>query len=230
MPTHGKLLNAAPVDSESRANSGRNGDLTGVAYRHLGFDDVLGPVALGCRDVSRQREVWQRRKCDVVGPAYAGLKHAATPHRNAALLRRIVDGDRLTEAADPADLDVDDLARAHIDSRKRVAAIADGFVKADRCLDALLQHGVEVEVVVPEGLLNHQQAELVPRRDVIKVLEPVGGVCIAAEHDVVPALSDSLKDMVVPAWLALQLDPLIAGFELKFNLFDQLFKRRLNSN
>ena len=73
-------------------------------------------------------------------------------------------GDGLAEAAHTTDLDVDDAAGLHVDGSERVAAIADGFVETDSGLEALLQHGMEVEVVVPERLLDHEQIELVPGR------------------------------------------------------------------
>jgi hypothetical protein len=74
--------------------------------------------------------------------ADARLEHAAAPDGNAALLRRVVHGDGLRESAHAAQLDVDDLARLHLDGGQRVAAVADGLVKADGRVEALLQHGV----------------------------------------------------------------------------------------
>ena len=46
----------------------------------------------------------------------------------------VVDGDGFAEAADTADLDVDDAAGLHLDGGEGVAAVADGFVETDgRC-------------------------------------------------------------------------------------------------
>ena len=91
-----------------------------------------------------------------------------------------MDGDRFAKAADAANLDVDDAAGLHIDRGEGVAPVADGFVEADVRSEAFLQHGVKVEVVVPERLLDHEQVELVPAGDVVEVLHPVGGVGVAA--------------------------------------------------
>ena len=114
--------------------------------------------------------------------ADAGLEHAAAPDRDAALFGGVVDGDGLGEAADAADLDVDDAAGLHVDGGECVAAVANGFVETDAGVEALLQHGVEVEVVVPERLLDHEQVELVPAGDVVEVRHAVGGVGVAAEQ------------------------------------------------
>ena len=51
-----------------------------------------------------------------------------------------------------------------------VARAADGFVEADRGLQPLLQAGVEVEVVAPQGLLDHQQLEGLELLQVIEVV------------------------------------------------------------
>ena len=68
-------------------------------------------------------------------------------------------GDRLGEASDPPDLDVDDAARAQFEGGFGVARAADGFIQADRRLQVLLQSRVEVEIVAPQRLLDHQQLE-----------------------------------------------------------------------
>ncbi len=99
----------------------------------------------------------------------ARLQHAAAPHGNAAFLRRIVHRDGFGKSAHAAELDVDDLARLHLDRRQRIATVANGFIEADRRIRALLQHGVVVEVVVPEWLLDHEQIKLIEGREVVGV-------------------------------------------------------------
>ena len=212
----------------SRCTSKPRPMAVGTTISPLGLTVTAGsmmscsPVTAGGGDVAGKREVGQRRQGDVVRAADAGLEHSSAPDGNAALFGCVVDGDGFAEAADAADLDVDDAAGLHVDCGEGVAAVANGFVETDGGLEALLQHGVEVEVVVPEGLLDHQQVELVPAGDVVEVLHAVGGVGVAAERDVRPAVANGLEDVVVPAGLALQLDALIAGGEFGGDLVHQL--------
>src|SRR5258708_37383533 len=110
-----------------------------------------------------------------------------------------MDGDRLAEAADAADLDVDDAAGLHIDGGEGVAPVANRFVQTNVRFEAFLQHGAKVEVVVPERLLDHEQIELVPAGDVGEVLHPLGGGGIAAYGDVGTAVAHGLEDLIGPA-------------------------------
>ena len=59
-----------------------------------------------------------------------------------------------------------------------------------------LQHGVVVEVVVPERLLDHHPGPASPADDDFGVLEFVGGVGIAAGGDAGPAVADSVETSV----------------------------------
>ncbi len=165
-----------------------------------------------------------------MGTPDAGLQHAAAPHRDASLCRRIVDRDSLAEATHTAHLDVDDLAGLHVDGCQRVTAVTDRFVEANGCRNAFLQHGMEVKIVVPERLLNHQQFKLVPAGDVVEVLHPVGGVRIAAQQNLRPARPHRFEDACVPAGLAFQLDALVSGGEFAGDLIHQLVQRRLDAD
>ena len=106
-------------------------------------------------------------------PANPRLQHAAAPHRDAALVGSIVYGHRFRKAANPTQLDVDDPAAFHLDRRQGVAPVANRFIEANRRIEALLQHGVIVKIVVPQGLLHHQQLKLVKARQVIRIAQPV---------------------------------------------------------
>jgi hypothetical protein len=172
----------------------------------------------------------QGREGDVVGTADAGLEHAAAPDGDPTLGRRVMDGDGLGEASYATDFDVDDAAGVHVDGGEGVAAVAYGFVEADRGVEALLQHGVEVEVVVPEGLLDHEQFELVPLGDVVEVDDAVCGVGVTTELDIGPAAAHLFEDFGVPAGLALELDALVAGGKRLFNLIQQRGLRGLDTD
>ena len=112
-------------------------DLDRAARRglHGGPDDVPLPVALAGRDVAGQDEIGQRRERDVVRAADARLQHAAAPDRNAGRLRDVVDLLRFGEAADAAQLDVDDAAGPQLDRLLGVMRGADALVEADRRLE-----------------------------------------------------------------------------------------------
>ena len=95
---------------------------------------------------------------------------------------------------------------------------------------ALLQHRVIVEIVVPEGLLDHEQIESFERHQVVRVFEAVGGVGVAAEHDSRPARANVIEDLDVPAGLAFQLDALIAGRQFPLDSVHQRRDRRLDAD
>ncbi len=61
-----------------------------------------------------------------------GFQHAAAPHRYARRLSDVVNALRLRESADPAELDVDDLARTHLDRLVRLVRRPDAFIETDR--------------------------------------------------------------------------------------------------
>src|SRR5208282_4972712 len=117
---------------------------------------VLGPIARRSGDIAGQRKAFQAGEGDVVRAADAGLEHAAAPDGDAALECGVVHGDRLGESTYAPQLDVDDPARLHLDGGQSIAPVVNGFVEADGSIEASLQHGVEVEVVVPERLLDHE--------------------------------------------------------------------------
>src|SRR5260370_38409268 len=110
LAANGEGFDAIALYLEATADGGWHDDLAFGADRDRGLDDVLGPVTAGGGDVAGKREVRQRGQGDVVGAADAGLQHAAAPDRDAAFGGGVVHGDRFAEAADAANLDVDDAA------------------------------------------------------------------------------------------------------------------------
>src|SRR6476469_3285261 len=89
---------------------------------------------------------------------------------------------------------------------------------------------MEVEVVIPERLLNHQQLELIPFGDVVNVDDAIRGVGVAAEHDFRPALADLLEDLHIQTRLTLQLDALVTCVEFFGDGVHQRGGRRLYSD
>src|SRR5580698_4252523 len=137
-------------------------------------------------------------------------------------------GNGFAESTHAAIFDIDDPARLHFDRRQRVAAVADRFVEADRRVQPLLKQGMEIKIVRPERLLDHQQVKVVKADQMLKIIHPVSGIGIAAQRDVRPAFPHRLEYMPVPTRLALQLNALVAGVHFLLNLRQLLFKRRLN--
>ena len=122
-------------------------------------------------------------------------------------------GDGFTEATHSAGFDINDAAGPQLDGSPRAACVMNGLIQADGSLDLLLKLGVKVEVVVPKGLLDHQQLELIELLEMLNVIESVRGVRVAAEQYLWPALANALKYSKIPSGLALQLDALVAGGE-----------------
>ncbi len=73
---------------------------------------------------------------------------------------------------------------------------------------------MEVEIVIPQRLFNHQQVESIEARDMVGVLEPVSRIGIATQQNVRPAFAYCLKYLYIPPRLALQLYALISRRQL----------------
>src|SRR5580693_5684592 len=149
------------IEARRVTDAGRAGNFYRALRRdfHFRLDDVFGPVAAAGGDVAGQSEIRQRGHGDVVRAADAGFKHSSAPHRDGFLLAKIVDAAGWGVAADAAQFHVDDFAGADFDGGAGVLDIVNAFVQADRSVELALQLGVGVDVVVAEGLLDHDQVE-----------------------------------------------------------------------
>ena len=148
------------------------------------FDDVLGVILVRARDIAGDRESGQRGDRDVGRPADAELVHPAAPDGHAARIAMIVHALRLEQAAQAADLDIDDPAGAQVESLAGVVGRVDALVQADRRLrDDCLEPGVVDDVVVGQRLLDQEQAEIVECLERRQVVERVGRVGIDLERD-----------------------------------------------
>src|ERR1700683_146526 len=88
---------------------------------------------------------------------------------------------------------------------------------------------MEIEVVVPQGLLDHKQVKSVERRDVIFVAKAIGRIGVATEHNAGPAFAHLLKHFHIPARLAFEFDALVAGGKFTLNDGKQFGNRMLNA-
>ena len=75
----------------------------------------------------------------------------------------------------------------------RITSVIDRLIQADRGLQLLLQPGVEIQVVVPQRLLDHQQSKLVEFLQVLDIIKSVRRVRVATDQDVRPALANALQ-------------------------------------
>src|SRR5215469_11059774 len=165
-----------------------------------------------------------------MGAADAGFEHAAAPDGNVILYAYVVDLFGFGKASNPANLDIDDAASATLHRAGGIAGIFDRLVQADGGPQFLLETGMVVDIVVPQGLLDHQQIELIELAQLLEFVERVGGVRVDAQQDVRPAGAHFLEDVEIPAGLDLQLDAPIAGIEFSLNFLQQLLGRILNAN
>src|SRR5689334_6504066 len=230
LPSDGEFF--YEVRSQPKAAPGRVGHLDHPLRRNLyrRFDDVLFPVPLGGRNISRELEVGQGRKRDVVGTADACLQHATAPDRDTTAMGRVVHSNCFIKPAHASDLDVDNPARAQRNRGLCVAAAMNGFVETDGSRKLLLQLGMEIEIVMPQRLLDHEQIEAVELLEMRNLFQPVSGIRIATQQDLRPAIANLLKYFNIPAWFALDLDSAISGAKLSRNLLHQLLVRVLDAD
>ena len=83
---------------------------------------------------------------------------------------------------------------------------------------------------MPERLLDHEQVKSVELFQVLDLVERIGGIGIATEHDLRPTGADFLEDLDVPARFALDLDAAVAGIQFGVDFFQQLFVRVLDAD
>src|SRR5439155_609479 len=201
-------LEPSPLRLHADARAGRYGyRAVGLEYERLG--QVLGEVPVARARIARHRDPGQGGEREIRRPADAGLEHAPDPARGPLALRGVVDTARLEDAPDPTGLDVDDAAGAEPDRCLGVARRTDGLVEADRRAEPRLERGVLDEVLVVQGLLDHDEPELVERLEERRIGELVGRVRVDREGRVRQLASHLANDLQVATGLDLQLDPTV---------------------
>ena len=163
-----------------------------------------------------------------LGARKPAIMRTRTKHRDVIVLADIVYFPGLAEAAHPSDFDIHDAAGAGFDGGGRVAGVADGLVQANGGSQFALQPGVVVDVVIPQRLLDHQELEAIKFAQVFDFIEGVGGVGIAAQHNIGPARADPFQHVHVPARLYFDLDAAVSGGEFGLDLVQQLLDRILD--
>src|ERR1017187_8642297 len=89
---------------------------------------------------------------------------------------------------------------------------------------------MKVEIVAPQRLLNHEQIEAVETLKTVAVGQGVGGIGVTAQQNTRPARADLLQYFDVPARLHLDLNALVSGGQLGFDLLQQLLVRILDTD
>ena len=186
------------------------------------IDDVFPIITPAGREIMGQGEIREGGEVKVVGPPDSRFEHPAAPHRDAGRPAMVVDRPGLDDAADPADLDIDDAAGAHLESRPGGRQREDAFIQAERRAHLLLELGMLPEVVRGVRLLDKQQPEFVQGGEGGRVPGPVGAVGIDLEKDAGMAFPDRPAGGRVPARLDLDLDPAISLAEIGADPVDQL--------
>jgi len=109
-----------------------------------------------------------------VSAADAAFQHAATPGRNVLVEAVSLNLARAGVTADAAELYVDDAAGAEFNGSLCVAQMVNRLIETNLRLDLLLKFCVQIDVVPPEGLLDHQQIEVVEFAQQFGVIESIG--------------------------------------------------------
>src|SRR5687768_7832661 len=95
-----------------------------------------------------------------------------------------MNADGLRVTAHPSDLDIDDAATAELQRLSRALDSSDALVKTDRCRKFRLELRVIDQVVMFEGLFDHQQTKIVERPEMIEVGKRVGSVRINGKQNI----------------------------------------------
>src|SRR5271168_5099182 len=200
------------VQARGVADARRGGNVYGAARRDFYFrlDDVFGPIAAAGGNIAGQREIRQRGHGDVVRAADAGFQHAAAPDGNGFLPAEIVNAAGWGVAADAAQFYIDDLAGADFDGGAGMLNIVNAFVKADGRIELALQRGVGVNVVVAQGLLDHDQVKGVELLQQRRVFQTIGGVGVHHQADAREFFAEGAGGRDVVARLDFYFDALVA--------------------
>src|ERR1051325_1804115 len=159
----GQGIDAGAIDRVAYARINRGDDRAARADRDGRLDDVLVPVTRAGGNVAGQCETLKRREGDVVRAAHARLQHPAAPDGRVTLAADALHTASFRVTADAPELDVNNPARAHLNSMPRILARMNGLVQADGSSDLSLQQRMIEYVVMSERLFDHHQIELVQR-------------------------------------------------------------------
>ena len=125
---------------------------------------------------------------------------------------------RFEHPPDAALLDVDDPTGAELEGGGRIGRRPDRLVQAQIRSDLCLELGVLEEVLMMQGLFDHQQLEIVERSEHVEIVQRVRGVRVDGQEDVRMIGSDRRDPVHVQAGRDLELDPPVALLEIVVDL------------
>src|ERR1700690_452386 len=134
------------------------------------------------------------------------------------------------KTADASDFYVEDAAGANLERKIRIARVANRFIEADRGLDRLLQARMQIDFIVPQRLLNHEQFEGVEFSQVLNLVKRVGRIRVHTEKNIGPPRTNLLQNIQVPSRLDLDLDSPVAGSQFGLDLLQELVWRVLDAD
>src|SRR5271156_5978501 len=189
---------------------GRGFSESGVSVAAAGEvnGDVNGGLGLSIEHLAAFAERFDAREARRA--ADAGFQHAAAPDGNGFLPAEIVNAAGWGVAADAAQFYIDDLAGADFDGGAGMLNIVNAFVKADGRIELALQRGVGVNVVVAQGLLDHDQVKGVELLQQRRVFQTIGGVGVHHQADAREFFAEGAGGRDVVARLDFYFDALVA--------------------
>src|SRR6185437_1387748 len=96
----------------TNSGAGRRLNRSLAAHSDGRVDDVFFPITAGGRDIARERESRKRRESNVMRATDASFEHSAAPDGNASLSSHVVNFLCFGKAANAAEFNIDDPARA----------------------------------------------------------------------------------------------------------------------
>ena len=107
---------------------------------------------------------------NTTGRAYVALEETHVVNS------QIVNAARCGVAANAAQFHIDDFAGGDFNGGGGVFDVVDAFVETNRCFELALQRSVGIDVVVAEGLLDHNEEKLIELLKQRCVLQAIGGI------------------------------------------------------
>src|SRR5258706_14436530 len=116
-----------------------------------------------------------------MSPPDSGFQHPSAPYWNSMIKADIMQSAGLLMPADPAEFDVDNLARADLDSFPGIIGGMDRFIEANRRPDLFLKLGVIDDVFIVQRLLEHHDVVAVHFLEELNIGEGVRRIRVTHE-------------------------------------------------
>ena len=200
-----------PIWPRRHADPGARGKAHRAVGRQLErFREVVVEVPGRSAGVAGQGEAGQGRQSQVQRTADPGLEHPSAPYGDAPFEAEVMDPFRLEDPSDPSLLDVHDPTGEELERGGRIGGRADRFVEAEIGPQERLQLRVPEQVLVVEGLFDHQEIRIVHRAEHLGVGRRVRAVRVDGEEDSRVDGANGAYAIDVDAGFDLELDTKVA--------------------